>query len=478
MRSFYLVLALCIPFAIQAQWENAENYFVTDNEVVDQLTYQALQTDNTNNIHTCWLQERDGVGFDILYDRRSPDGDWNGNATINEEDEVVREAEMQVEGAQQLHFVYTAQNATGVDLYVASVDGAIKTVSQITEDTNTEHNPSIAIDGLGNLHICWIDQNNEGDYRVFYANNSSGDFIVEEMIFTQPSTTPENAQPKIEVTDDGAAHMMYVGMNNSGGPAIRYVFNNGLNFDLWQNSVIIVAETLQESSARFAIDENNRIHLIVEGSDGGNSDSKVLYYGKQVNDNSFQWEGPAVVDNAGTLQLNSVDVTTDGFVHLGMDAKTGSMLDGNAMYATNSSGAFIVSSVIDNGFTFGSQITIDNVGTPYLIAINSEMGNGDEEVIVYGDPITDATDPGVGIDGIVTNEIAIVSAPEMDGFTLVGDLVVDQAAYQIFDLQGKLVDRGVVSSNNIVSTALLPAGMYAVLIRLDHNTSISASIVK
>ncbi len=82
-----------------------------------------------------------------------------------------------------------------------------------TESTDTSHNPSLALDALGNVHIVWHDGTDYlgagGDYDIFYRrwNASTSSWTSTEVVSTE--STSHSYNPSLALDAEGDIHIAW-----------------------------------------------------------------------------------------------------------------------------------------------------------------------------------------------------------------------------------------------------------------------------
>jgi hypothetical protein len=201
----------------------------------------SIATDESGNIHIAWQDFSDYTGsgslqFDIFYKMWNiTSKSWNGN--INATDVVSMEStegstkpSLEVDNFGNVHITWEEQTdygASGTDidisykLWNASTDtwsGHINATDVIsTESINNSHNPSLAVDNYGNVHIAWQEESSYGDSKtdkdIFYKNwNASsgiwrGKFNKTDIVSTE--STGNSYLPSIAADESGNIHIAW-----------------------------------------------------------------------------------------------------------------------------------------------------------------------------------------------------------------------------------------------------------------------------
>ncbi|GAB4363588.1 MAG: hypothetical protein Kow0042_01590 [Calditrichia bacterium] len=127
----------------------------------------------------------------------------------------------------KVHFVYATQFETVSEtkeiMYGTNRRGVWELV-QITNDSLTDEVPDIFVDGNDVVHLIWNGYvPAEGDVEIFYANNSSGEFLPKIQITSRSLDGIEgHAYPDIRVADDGTVHFTFTSFPQFGLPEVYY----------------------------------------------------------------------------------------------------------------------------------------------------------------------------------------------------------------------------------------------------------------
>jgi hypothetical protein len=170
---------------------------------------------------------------------------------------------------------------------------------------------AVAFDTLGNVHIAWhVDFDSIGAewYRVMYANNSTGEWVKQQVTPPIFLGGMESGETIFDVQKNGIAHIVYYG--GSWGLAY-YARNDSLNGNYWHIDTIPKPQRpLYYYGVRtIKVDLNDTVHLITGGCImvdcvSGTGLQRHFYYFKESEDSI--WQGPEVIPDSTFLSLGGI----------------------------------------------------------------------------------------------------------------------------------------------------------------------------
>ena len=307
------VILLC-PGA-KAQWEGAE---------VQRLTYNNLR----NKVKGLYIQEDDKLllfyrqkGFDSLswtyrdtlfLMTKEKGGEWSQPEEIGNSSLVARlyrkcltyDARTDI-----THMIYQRVMPLDYDtMYYTSSelpDWQLVTIDSLSNEYMADYSPvHIGFDTLGNIHLAWnVDFDSVGVgpmayhwYRVMYANNSTGEWVKQQVSEPICLYFSKSSPPHLAVQKNGTPHIVYHGQPCYLECVSFYVRNDSLNSTNW------ITDTVPKPSrplwfywaSHIKVDVSDRVHLLTGGCidyDCPWPDMKrTFYYYKQAEDSIWQGE--------------------------------------------------------------------------------------------------------------------------------------------------------------------------------------------
>ncbi|MFX0098301.1 MAG: PKD domain-containing protein, partial [Candidatus Hodarchaeota archaeon] len=268
-----------------------------------------------------------------------------------------------------------------------------------TESSGHSFNPSIAMDGSGNVHVAWNDATDYGgsgmDSDVFYKrwNATAGSWTVTEVVSTESTGTSQ--YPSITVDGSGNAHVAWQDWTNySGSGTDQDIFYKRWDATAgsWTVTEVISTEsTLDSYYPWIAVDGSGNVH--VAWHDFLIPDIDIFY--KRWNATTGSWMATEVVSTESTGDSRSPSIAVDGSgnVHVAWYDYTnynGSGTDQDIFYkrwnatAVNWTATEVVSTESTGGSSFPS-IAVDGSGNVHVAWQDwtNYSGSGTDQDIFY-----------------------------------------------------------------------------------------------
>jgi hypothetical protein len=315
MKRLLALLVLCLPFVllcpdVKGQWEGAQVQRLTFNDLPDGGGTLELHIDENDNLHLFYLEGiRDtATGYVYRYKLLSmikqKGGSWGQPEEIgNPSAPGWGDMELGYDTKSGIiHIAYARFMSLDYDtLYYTNSELSswqlIKIDSLSNQYGGRYTHLTMGFDTLSNVHLMWnedFDSAGSGWYRVVYANNSTGEWVKQQV--TPPIFLGGmNSGPSyLAVERNGSAHVLY----NADGH-FHYARNDSLNGTTWQTDTIPrPSRPLYHYAGIIMIDDNDTLHLfasgcIVEDCYLNMELQRVFYYHKYGRDEA--WEGPDLV---------------------------------------------------------------------------------------------------------------------------------------------------------------------------------------
>lgn len=470
MNRFCFFACLLFSYPLFAQWEGAETHILTNDTLIEFATDQSFMTDPTNNMHVLYLVEReDSVGFNVFYDRRDPDGIWNGATQINNDNTPVWDAALAAVQTDSFHVAWIGEGEFSKELFVTTFRGVTKIERQVTDNDTEEYDPTTFVDKEGFLHLAWAGFDTDSLPKVFYANNAFQDtLIAQKLAFSNPGEYIDRCRPALAITDGGVAHVVFKSTLNN--QSLQYIFNQGLNNQFWSTNFVASNNDL-DLYAHLAVGNDNRLHMAFAGEETA-GDPQRIYYTSKTPNSSANWDGLFLVDEDQLGHLMSLDVDSDGFAHVAINEVQDSVAQGNLLYANNYDEEWNVIELIEDEHTFDGRIIFDNIDQPYALCARSNDSIPGSELILYGNPISMMTEPPVDTmmvdtmdSGIAQNELlewSVAPNPTSDFVEIVFPLGSSENQWSLYDAGGQRVLGGncVACQDETISLRDLAGGIF------------------
>ncbi len=303
----------------KAQWEDA---------VVQRLTYDDLPNetigsynldestglfiDESDRLHLFYLEGVRDTTTDFVYDytvlhiTKEKGGQWSQPEEIETPEYIFGQnqlAEVCMDTKRDIiHLLYRPYTNNIIFYTNSTIPGweLVKIDSHGTEHNAKYNSFAMAFDTLGNVHLAWhvdFDSLSNHWYRVMYANNSTGEWVKQQVSLPIFLGGFESGPTYFDVQKNGTVHIVYEILLSS-GPS-RYARNDSLNGNYWHTDTIPrpPRPLYYYGGSIIKVDVNDRIHLITGGCIQedcvGAGKVRRFYYHKQSQDSI--WVGPELI---------------------------------------------------------------------------------------------------------------------------------------------------------------------------------------
>jgi hypothetical protein len=258
----------------------------------------SLAVDSSGNVHIAWedFTNHDGEGdWDIYYKFwNATSGAWNTTAYVSTESTLgSKDPSLAVDSFGNVHIAWddnTNDDGQGdLDIYYKfwnATSGAWQTREYVsTESTGSAVQPSLAVDGLGNIHVAWednTDDDGQGDTDIYYKfwNATSGAWLTREYVSTE--STGASYVPSLAVDGLGNIDVAWSDATDDDGETDYDIYFKRRNciWEKWTKTEFISTESTGDSTyASLAIDGLGNIHVAWQDAtdDDGQGDTDIYY---------------------------------------------------------------------------------------------------------------------------------------------------------------------------------------------------------
>jgi len=404
-----------------------------------------IAVDGSGNVHVAWGDSTDyngaGTDVDIFYKFwNASTGTWNATQVVSTESTgSSSHSSIAVDGSGNVHVAWydvTNYGGSGTDIDIfykfwnASTDTWNTTQVVSTESTGNSYNPTIAVDGSGNVHVAWEDRTDYAgagtDYDIFYKfwNASTDTWNTTQVVSTE--STAASFDPTIAADGSGNVHVAWQDPTDYGGSGtdsdIFYKFWNA-STDTWNATQVVSTESTGDTfNPTIAADGSGNVHVAwYDPTDYGGSgtDSDIFY--KFWNASTDTWNATQVVSTESTGSSQNPDIAVDGSgnVHVAWHDNTnysGSGADYDIFYkswdaSTDAWSTMQVVSTESTGNSNNPVIAVENSSGTVHVAwydVTNYGGSGTDADIFYkravpvpNAPVLDAIVPNPDGDGII-----------------------------------------------------------------------------
>ena len=318
---FYSFLWILWTFVIlcpstEAQWEGAQIQRLTFDSLPNKVI--GLYIDDQDELHLFYSEGvRDTAtgfvyGSTIMYRTKEQGGEWSQPEEIGNSSFVAglyRKCLTYDARTDITHMIYQRVMSLDYDtMYYTNSelpDWQLVTIDSLSNEYMADYSPvHIGFDTLGNIHLAWnVDFDSVGVgpmayhwYRVMYANNSTGEWVKQQVSEPICLYFSKSSPPHLAVQKNGTAHIVYHGEPCDLECVLYYARNDSLNSTNW------ITDTVPKPSrplwhywaSHIKVDVSDRVHLLTGGCidyDCPWPDMKrTFYYYKQAEDSTWQGE--------------------------------------------------------------------------------------------------------------------------------------------------------------------------------------------
>jgi hypothetical protein len=378
--STLLIAATVLPLhSAAAQWSNATIDTLTRNPLRDETVTQSMAIDASDNLHAIWLQERGGGGWRVLHSRRTPGGNWSPASEVGDSSQALYDAALGVNrNTGQPHVAYTAAIAAGNEIVAARDSAGTWVRTRITNNLTEDLSPTIAIDGAGFVHVAWIGKDSTDAWKIFYATDLSGTWLVQLLAASDLGPFGSGASPYIAVTSAGVAHIFYRG-GDFGTYHIHHAYNATPGATAWTYEIASTPNG-NDFVASAVITSDGTIHLLASGNDGFGFPVAAYYLRKPA---GGVWSSADRANPGGSGWGGALFVDQNGKAHITWNEVTGNFYTGNLYYASNTSGTWTTAPIIADMQTFNGSLVLDSGGKGHALAFNGETWESQEIISIH-----------------------------------------------------------------------------------------------
>ena len=236
-----------------------------------------------------------------------------------------------------VHIVWESTNSGGVlstgsdfDIYHVAYSGGVFQPQQLVNvggniDGGADHNPAIAIDGLGRLHVVWSSESDIGgtvgtDADIFYTRYDGSAWSAPELVNASgTSDSVDDLAPRVAVDASGVVHVAWYELPSPIGGQIVYSRRIAGVWSAKEIPTVPNATDWNPGSFDLAVEPGGVAHLVWNSwadHDGAGSDSDI-FWSQRV---TGTWATAELVNDYGSLDSSPdetprVAVAPDGEVY-------------------------------------------------------------------------------------------------------------------------------------------------------------------
>jgi len=295
----------------------------------------------------------------------------------------------------RLHTVYF-RTATKSNIFHSYSDDNGKTWTEepITNDTTyNQYYPSIAIDSQGYLHVVWIGESASSPtyYQIRYSKYTTSWSSPVDLTSGSYSQYYSFYSPYIVIDSNDYLHVVWYGKSSSSPTydQIRYLkYTNS-----WSSAINITSENYNQQCPSIAVDSNNYLHVVWEGVSPSYPDSgPQIRYSKYVS----SWSPPIDLTTESDYRPQhypTIAIDSNNNLHVVWEGTFSSPYTSNfirySKYTTSWSSPIMISS--GNTYEWEPHIVIDSSNNLHVVWYGDDPTY--YEVIRYTEYTTDWSNP-------------------------------------------------------------------------------------
>ena len=281
-----------------------------------------------------------------------------------------------VDGVDKLYLAWQDNRQGEWDIYISTSDNW-STQTKITDPNSDQINPAIAVDSTDKVYVVWEDdQNSDKDIYIASSTNSFSTQVTTRIT----SAIYDQTTPAIAVDSDDTVYVVWTDTRNTGGAPNpkNDIYGAASNSGSWTNIPIVTKEESQSNPAIATEAVGSVLHLVWLDDTPGDDD---IYYASTSDGlPSSPLTGSSIIDplepgELGTDQISPVIITTGTGNDLKVFACWRDERNADAdLYAVEIGAGAGTNVFVGDDDTSTDQsepaIGIDEYGHPYLVWIN------------------------------------------------------------------------------------------------------------
>lgn len=357
---------------ISGQWITGSIDTITHDKTSDYLTSpKSISIDKENTIHIVWQKrEIDSINnsWRIYYTFKTVNGAWSSPTPIS--DSLMNSVYPSIIVSDVTNQKYIVYSQVG-KIFLAYLKNNIWANINLTENNLWGYDPDIDIDFNGNVHIAWIGGDSLTEDKIFYCNNVHGVWSIDILEDIKCNAL------SLSVEQFGKVHIVYSCFDGLLF-ITKHVHNNMNGGKIWKYENI---PNVKGGNGIVRISESGVIHYVYNCTEGFQFPIKSFYTKKA---NSFsEWTSPEILKEDFDGVCTSFEVDKNDKLHVLRDSTSGAFGTGKVFYFNNYSGVWNISTVVNNGNIFFSNLILDKKGVGHVIGTNQIFFEYQNELVHF-----------------------------------------------------------------------------------------------
>jgi len=296
-------------------------FIIKENVSTNSTAYsnQRKLARTSDGILWCVYLRWDGSHYQVYAAYSADDGEtWTEEQVTNASDNQYCPS-IAIDSNDDIHVVWsgygwgTNTNYRNIQ-YRKRTSSGWQTQESVTDKNRNQWNPSIAIDSNDNVHVVWEGKgwgtNTEYD-NIQYRKRTSSGWQTQESVTDKDRNQPH---PAITIDSQDNIHVVWSGQgwgtnNNYDNVQYRKRTSSG-----WQTQESVTDKDASQTSPAIAVDGSDNVHVVWAGAGWGTSGHVDIQYRKRT---SSGWQNQEAVTDASADQSNpTIAVDEDDNVHV------------------------------------------------------------------------------------------------------------------------------------------------------------------
>lgn len=221
-----LTFLILLPVQTSADW-------IWDDLLVSEM-FRGFTSDNPmvidpdNTYHTVfvrklagWKNTSSGDSYNgVFYMSKICEADWSQPEKISPDGQDPMAANILLSETGELFIIYVDIESENAAAFVAQKKDNGWDLTELPEETGSNHNLSAVLDNDGNMHIARMLVDDDQQRKIVYSNNISGEWEATVLDGTNPRPSPDVS---LAVADDGQVYILYTALGPENERILEFI---------------------------------------------------------------------------------------------------------------------------------------------------------------------------------------------------------------------------------------------------------------
>ena len=295
---------------IYASYSTNEGETWVEERVTNATDHQyrpSIAIDSNDNIHVVWYGRSWGTNpscVNIQYRKRTSSG-WQAQEAITDKSDNQYYPSIAIDSNDNIHIVWYGPgwgtNTKYSDIqYRKRTSAGWQAQEAVTDKSDVQYYASIAIDSSDNIHVVWCGKGwgtNTGCYNIRYRKRTSSGWQTQEAITDKGDS---QYAPSIAVDSNDNIHVVWLGLGWEPNPDYCNIRYRKRTSSGWQTQEAVTNKNNGQYYPSIAIDSNDNIHVVWCGYGWGTNTGRYnIQYRKRT---SAGWQTQIGLTDASVHQ--------------------------------------------------------------------------------------------------------------------------------------------------------------------------------